>query len=490
MDLSVSEHLTTNKRAAISVYKMNAKTADGWSIFGLFAWLTPMLELTERVNTFEQDWHYPIKESDKAANITPVFEENWEKAHQDVPRPSVSVSGLRSAIWKTYKKSILLAIYTQFFVALTEVGNAFLIYLSIEQVSKIHYTRKLALILPQCYGVISLVMTYMAFKFVSNLAENATNHTLVKDGYKLRACLEHLMYKKILVKNFDRDPSLDLGEVINLTQVDGNRFAEMFRMMPLLISIPMKITFGLAGLFLLMGWAMVPTLGVFFLMVITYYLLAILHEHNMRNYLSASDSRIKFVSELFSNLKFIKMCGSENVFMQKFYNLRLNEIGWIWRIFVRWSMLNIIQALCTGAFVVLMYISKLRRSQTLSLSEAITATIIFRTFIYSTRLISQMGAHIKEWLVSGRRITLFFLSEEVVNSTGQDVLGTSFHGRLDGHPIQISRGWYYWEEMHVRNQKQGLKKIIRGDNSDEEDEANAHIAQSPQVLQTIPLLNR
>src|SRR3990167_2953399 len=311
MDLSVAE----SKRQKIVpdiLFEQQRTAADGWLNSIWFTWLNPLLDLAQKTDTFQQDWHYPIKESDKAANITPVFEENWEKAHQDVPRPSASVSGLALAIWTTYRSPILLAVFSQLLVAAVEVVNSFLIYRAIVDVGQVDYSAESLASQSALWSACGNLALFMAVRLVVSLGDNLVQHVTVVEGMKLRTCLDHLLFKKTTRKNFDRDPTFDLAEVTNLTQVDSNKFADLFRMMPLLISIPMKITFGLAGLFLLMGWAMVPTLGVFFLILVANYFLAQLHEYAYGNYRPASEKRIKFVSELFSNLKFIKLTGLED----------------------------------------------------------------------------------------------------------------------------------------------------------------------------------
>src|SRR3990167_4813966 len=139
MDLSVSE--THRPRIVPDIlFEQQRTAADGWLNSIWFTWLNPLLDLAQKTDTFQQDWHYPIKESDKAANITPVFEENWEKANQDVPRPSASVSGLARAIWTTYRSPILLAVFSQLLVAAVEVANTYFIYQSIVIIQRVNYS--------------------------------------------------------------------------------------------------------------------------------------------------------------------------------------------------------------------------------------------------------------------------------------------------------------------------------------------------------------
>src|SRR3990167_4167037 len=193
------QELTAASLHAIEQYKQTYVSSPDrflyppidWRDAGMFSWLTPMVDITERADTFQQDWHYPIKESDKAANITPVFEENWEKAHQDVPRPSASVSGLARAIWTTYRSPILLAVFSQLLVAAVEVANSYFISQSIVLMHRVDYSAGLEANEQHLTELSVILVVFCVIRITLGLLDNHSQLSIMAVGMKIKTCLDH-----------------------------------------------------------------------------------------------------------------------------------------------------------------------------------------------------------------------------------------------------------------------------------------------------------
>src|SRR3990167_4060125 len=169
---------------------MRPQRIDGW-LFGWVSKYTKLAQEHQNGTPLTQDWYDCLNEDDKAANITPVFEENWEKAHQDVPRPSASVSGLARAIWTTYRSPILLAVFSQLLVAAVEVANSYFIYQSIVLMHRVDYSAGLEANEQHLTELSVILVVFCVIRITLGLLDNHSQLSIMAVGMKIKTCLDH-----------------------------------------------------------------------------------------------------------------------------------------------------------------------------------------------------------------------------------------------------------------------------------------------------------
>src|SRR3990167_10710052 len=164
------------------------------------------------------------------------------------------------------------------------------------------------------------------------------------------------------------------------------------------------------------------------------------------------------------------MHALEEHYVAKFLTKRASELHWLKMKFARWGLLNVLTVLGNSLFLVSMLYAKLVISKSVSLEEAIVASILFTFFSGAVRQVAQVGNYIKESSNSGKRICLFLLSEELQNYTQKALNNCTVQDRLQsgeielGAPVgtvEIRNGSFFWQNTKYNTSVQQEKLNIK-----------------------------
>jgi len=448
----------------------------GWINHVLFNWLNPMIEVATKTD-FLQDMHYDLRPQDKARSYCGELEKHWKEIYptgQLKYGSATPIRGLLLAMWRTYNSPFIWCLFGHTVVIVAEFYCTYLIYLSIDEVGKIDYSRPLAESQQHISAVWINMGLFILLKISASSIYSYLSFVLSLVGMKLRNALNALIFKKLMSKSLERDTTFDMGEMTNLSQTDAASFAELGFDGSFIVGIPIKVIFGIIALFWMMGSAMAYASLILVLMAGINAFCSWLYEIYKSSYMKFSDLRGKLTNEVFKNIRFIKMCGLENYYLLKLFKVRENEVYYIRRQMYRYLTVNLNNTVGPTLFMAVLYACKLKITGTLVLSEAFAAGMILGIFQGSFRAISWYTTFILDCYVSGRRIAFFLLSEQVdtsyIKADPQSTKPSNLAQRDDKQGITIKNGNFYWidkkaKEWYIeeKNRIGGTKKEAKDD---------------------------
>ncbi|KAK6629679.1 hypothetical protein RUM43_003497 [Polyplax serrata] len=151
-----------------------------------------------------------------------------------------------------------------------------------------------------------------------------------RTALRLRCACLAMVYRKVLRLSSARNTSA--GVIINLYGFDGPRLYYMIVFGPMALGGPIISVCAFFTIYYILGpWALLGMLT-FILYYPLQYLLAYLTGHFRQKAIKLSDKRIKFVTEILTSIKLIKMYAWENWFASQVQNVRNNELDEIKKI--------------------------------------------------------------------------------------------------------------------------------------------------------------
>ena len=436
-----------------------------------FGWLNPIIDIATKVD-FEQKMHYDLRSQEQSANVSSRIEENWRKTYpegQIPPGTETPVLGFFKVIWMTFRLSILAGVFGQIAMISIEFLNTFLIYRAIEQVKKIDYKESLSQNeenLRHTTNTLVFMFFFVMLRIASSVFNSFLNFRLSLVGLKLRNALNVMIYKKIMKKSLERDTTFDIGDVTNLTQTDSQAFANLSFNAGFVICIPFRIIFGIVGLYVLMGRAMLVAFSIIVVLSLFNGYLTSLYDRIKKGYLEVSDKRGKLINEVFKNIRFIKMIGLETHYLLKLETLRDEELNWVRKQFLRNITTNYNNTLGPSLFLLALYAAKLYQDGSLTLSEAFVSGMVFGLFQSSIRSVGFFIIFLLDCVISARRICFFLLSEEVRSHHILHNLDARTIAKSD-NAIEISNGNFFWVDRKTRLAYQTEKDRIKSKKKEE-----------------------
>ncbi|KAG8835961.1 hypothetical protein FRC17_010930 [Serendipita sp. 399] len=205
----------------------------------------------------------------------------------------------------------------------------------------------------------------------------------------------------------------DIGKIVNLMSADASKVSQILGQVYNLYGAPFEIIVGTLFLYQLLG------ISAFFGFV------ALLSIAPLNNYLSkrrifisrgiatARDRRMAVVNELFTYIKFIKLCAWDDRWIKRTEKARKKEIKWILRerlnvimLGFLWTIAPILVSFCSFlAFVLL--------GNELTVSIAFTSIVLFNLLRQPLNVLPNFVAQLLQARVSLDRISAFFAEDEV-----------------------------------------------------------------------------
>ncbi|XP_048254590.1 multidrug resistance-associated protein 1-like [Haliotis rufescens] len=165
-------------------------------------------------------------------------------------------------------------------------------------------------------------------------------------GLKIKTALVTAVYKKALTMNNESRRQYTTGAIVNMMSVDCARVQEVTSSLWVLWSAPLMLSVGLYFLYQTIGVAIFAGITVMLVLApINFKISTYLRKfHNKR--LTVKDQRLKFMNEVLTGIKVLKLYAWEASFREKITAIRNTEI----RILQKLAILNSVNTFCfTGA---------------------------------------------------------------------------------------------------------------------------------------------
>ena len=302
-----------------------------------------------------------------------------------------------------------------------------------------------------------LVFALMMSDLLLTVLKVQNNYILKLLTERIRHGINGLIFDKVMRKSVQRDTTFTLGEITNLTQVDTSKISNMGTTMNRFIIAPMEIIIGVVWLYSLVGLALLPGLVVILLSIFGNVYISSLYKRYRTRFLSAKDARGKLITEVFTNIRFIKMTGLENYFLEKIHLVKEEELLWIKR-----QLMRAVFSITMNNAAPLLFSATVFGTYTylygiMDIPTIFTVMQVYNIFKRNFQGIPWMLVWIMDMTVSGQRLSFFLLSEEIDDSYIQKIPATEHN---NGFAIEIKNGNFYWTDEDLKRLYQEEKDRI------------------------------
>ena len=415
---------------------------------------------------FQKDYQYNLRNIDQAENNYSRIKEQWEKIYPNwshEPGTKVSPFMIVKLLVKTYPWmffifntfTLCLSVITFFNIKLLQI---ILEKLEDEEMKNMGFVDKLkrvsVLVLLLIFSKTSVMILTQQNDFIKKLMEMRVNYSLIS-----------LIFHKVLNKSMLRDPTYTIGEVTNISKSDSFMVCLMVWWVTEMVIIPAYIIFAIIWLYFIVGNVIVIPLLSFLVIAYLNYKISKISYTYQANFLENKDLRGKLVSEIFTNIRYIKMMGLENYFITKVARRKDEEVKWLKLDFNRVIKLRMLSQVTPQIFLFLLYGSYIWSSGMFTISFLFTTLMIGDLFRENFQKVPMMLNWYNGFLVSCERIGVFLLSDNINNAyIEHDVEGDED----EEHAIEIQSGTFYWEDEELN--KLYLKAKQRVTKTDEPEE--------------------
>jgi len=158
--------------------------------------------------------------------------------------------------------------------------------------------------------LLSVLLSRQYSNFENNLAIESTQKLI---------CFIFQKFFKASPADYDENSKKSHGEIINFIQVDSQKLGYMLMASPQLFFYPVEIGLYLYLLFYYLGYSFLAGILIFILLGIVNYILYSNYDKGQDQLMSKKDIRMKLNSEVFENLKLLKMYAWEDEFKKRVF---------------------------------------------------------------------------------------------------------------------------------------------------------------------------
>ena len=301
------------------------------------------------------------------------------------------------------------------------------------------------------------------------LLKSQNNFIMALLTRRIRNGLNALIFEKVSKKSLSRDNTFSIGDVVNLTQTDTNKFASLSTAANMLFISPFEITAGLIWMLTIIGWKSFLW-GAIFLAFSVYgnIYISSMSVGFRAKYMAARDKRGKLVSEVFSNIRSIKMAGLENYFLDRVLGAKGHELKWIQKDLFRRMYSIVLNQATPVLFLASIFTSHIYYYGHLSVPMIFLVMQVYNIFKENFRQLPYLINWVLDILVSTQRIMFFLLSENVedgyidrIGSDGSVIVGSEGESRGENRfAIEIENGNFYWSDPQLMKLYQDEKQRI------------------------------
>ena len=488
------EELAQIKEAFINKYCKGPSPYQKAGFFSklFYLWLNPIMNAAAKV-PLTQDMHYQLRDEDKSIVIANRMEKLWYEIYpkgQLPPGTTTPVGGFLKMIWRTFTWTLFFSITGMIFFTSMEFMNTYLLYLAINEVGLMDYSKSLEANSDTLTNLAYLMSGFIVVKVSSSIFISLIDFSFSVTGKKLSNGLNIMLFKKMMRRSLERDSTFDLGDITNFSQVDTQSISNLLWQAPWIIQTPVRVLLGIVGLIVLMGPIALYTFGIVIIIMWLNTYFSKLYRLNKVAYMRVSDLRGKLTNEIFKNIRYIKMVGMETYFMAKYKRLRDFEIFWIRRQNIRSIAMEFTSTYGTALYIVTLYTLRIATTGTLELNKAFAAAMIFALFAQNFRAVGPYIVFIMDILISATRLSFFMLADELDLS----YIRNGEINSSDGSPVAvcIKDGNFYWVEEFIKEfyRREKLRISKKNMTKDEKKEQNIWMSISKNTQLTEALIQK
>ena len=282
--------------------------------------ISPKLQSKNFYNEIMKKWYgnYNLKEKEKI-NGYPLF---------------------MTLLSTNYKRIIISLIL--FFIKFT---TEFFFVLSLKEImTRFNTSKKRHKTILYSFDLLQIIIFMLINKLISLISSRQILFYVENLGKFTTVQLNCLIFDKLLkIKSYNKG-SFTEGQIINLIQIDSEKFGLFIATSPEVIVLPFKLIYSVYILFSFFHESFV--IGFFLLMIMIYlfFIFGSKEKKYQRQMMKAADIRMNLTTQIFNIIKTIKLYVWENVFMQKIKEKRSVELDYmknklrmqIWSNFTYW----------------------------------------------------------------------------------------------------------------------------------------------------------
>ncbi|CEQ40039.1 SPOSA6832_01630 [Sporobolomyces salmonicolor] len=168
------------------------------------------------------------------------------------------------------------------------------------------------------------------------------------------------------------------GKIVSLMGGDTNKIAMQLMTLSSLVTAPFELVIAIAFLYQLLGWTSIAGLSILAVSLPLNQMLVKRRIKLHRSMLSARDSRMEVINELFNAIRFVKYSANEDMWLDKVNERRETELGWLLKTRLNNLNLNILWNFTPDLVMLISFACfTLIRGQELTVPVAFTSLALF-----------------------------------------------------------------------------------------------------------------
>ncbi|KAH7465846.1 ABC transporter C family member 2 [Phytophthora ramorum] len=366
-----------------------------------FSWLGPLLTLGAQQPLQTEDL-WGLEAEDDTERVTSSLREALQAGENG------------QSLWIPIRKAFGFNMYVAGACKLTGDCFGFVGPICINALIKYVEDPKTAWFASSHYGYV-LSGTLFIASVLQTLCLHQHHHLVIREAIRVRSALTMLVYEKALTLSSQTKSTLGSGRILNMATIDSNRILELFYMIHYSWAAPVQLVIGMLLL------------------------------QRFRKMLECTDKRLKFLTELFQNIRVIKFYAWESEMLGQVGAIRSKELHFLKKV-ILWNAYGrvILQAgpvlVSFGTFAAYSYI----QSEPLTADRAFTAITLFSIFRLPLMALPQVFSLIFQANVSVKRLESFLyleghqrsstsLSASFVSDPSFEIRHATFKWSNEGH---------------------------------------------------------
>ncbi|KAL4163270.1 hypothetical protein KRP22_014849 [Phytophthora ramorum] len=396
-----------------------------------FSWLGPLLTLGAQQPLQTEDL-WGLEAEDDTERVTSSLREALQAGENG------------QSLWIPIRKAFGFNMYVAGACKLTGDCFGFVGPICINALIKYVEDPKTAWFASSHYGYV-LSGTLFIASVLQTLCLHQHHHLVIREAIRVRSALTMLVYEKALTLSSQTKSTLGSGRILNMATIDSNRILELFYMIHYSWAAPVQLVIGMLLLVHYLGTASFAGVIIMIVLLPTSAALSSQAAKISKKMLECTDKRLKFLTELFQNIRVIKFYAWESEMLGQVGAIRSKELHFLKKV-ILWNAYGrvILQAgpvlVSFGTFAAYSYI----QSEPLTADRAFTAITLFSIFRLPLMALPQVFSLIFQANVSVKRLESFLyleghqrsstsLSASFVSDPSFEIRHATFKWSNEGH---------------------------------------------------------
>ncbi|KAG0223192.1 hypothetical protein BGW42_006069 [Actinomortierella wolfii] len=289
-------------------------------------------------------------------------------------------------------------------------------------------------------------------------------------GSEIRTGLIAMMYRKSLHLTGEAKQKLGSGKITNHMSIDAECWPRSASVIDMVSSLPLEIGLAIWMLHRQLGWCVFVGLATVIAMIPLQGYLAKRYQVARKQKLGVTDTRIRVMNEILSNIKTVKLYGWEEPFQKRIQHIRESEIQALRRLGINFSCMSIIfsglsMVVSLVTFVVYALVGGPNFTRgDMSPQVVFVSITLFGLLSNPITTLGQIMSELVGLRVSTKRIEAFLLAEEIDTNNVESFNYPQIHDPMFA-VIEIRDGTFAWNREHSSEESLTNNNIKSKDNA-------------------------